>query len=162
VGREQRRESKRSPGRKLFQVPDDTFRVFVTSLPAPPEEIWRDDNPRAGEEQRLEELKSDLAADASCLQACFAPEAAFLDLLLLFNLRGEFQRSRGMTGYRPPASAGAGVPVLSHPEPCGPPPAAPAVGRRGGRAQRKAQFAKRLLYEIPTSRNLALQPHRAG
>jgi len=44
VVREQLRETKRSPGRKLLEVSGYTFRVFVTSLPDAPEEIWRDYN----------------------------------------------------------------------------------------------------------------------
>lgn len=59
VVREPRRETKRSPGRKLFEIPGYPFRVFVTNLPDPPEEIWRDYHQRAGVEQRIEELKSD-------------------------------------------------------------------------------------------------------
>jgi hypothetical protein len=56
-------ENKRSLGRRLFEVPGYTFRLFVTDLADPPEEIWRDYNQRACVEQRIEELKSDLAAD---------------------------------------------------------------------------------------------------
>src|SRR5208282_6248607 len=104
VVREQWRETKRSPGRKLWEVPGYTFRVFVTNLADPPEEIWRDYNQRACLEQRIEELKWDLAADDFCLWEFFATEAAFLGILLLFNLLGEFQRASGMTGYRQPAS----------------------------------------------------------
>jgi hypothetical protein len=163
VVREQLRETKRSPGRKLFEVPGYTFRVFVTNLPDPPEEIWRDYNQRACLEQRIEELKSDLAADACCLQEFFATEAAFLGILMLFNLLGEFQRASGMTGYRQPASLRVQVFL------CG-----AILGRAGhrqvlhlsaawgGLAQRKALFDKLLLYEIPTSRKLEFQPHAAG
>ena len=163
VVRELLRETKRSPGRKLFEVPGYTFRVFVTSLPDPPEEIWRDYNQRACVEQGIEELKSDLAADAFCLREFFATEAAFLGILMLFNLLGEFQRASGMTGYRQPASLRVQVFL------CG-----AILGRAGhrtvlhlsavwgGLAQRNALFDKLLLYEIPTSRKLELQPHGAG
>jgi hypothetical protein len=163
VVREQLRETKRSPGRKLIEVPGYTFRVFVTSLPDPPEEIWRDYNQRACIEQRIEELKSDLAADAFCLQEFFATEAAFLGILMLFNLLGEFQRASGMTGYRQPASLRAQVFL------CG-----AILGRAGhrqvlhlsaawgGLAPRNALFDKLLLYAIPTSRKLELQPQGAG
>ncbi|MGB7592734.1 MAG: hypothetical protein WCD04_20455 [Terriglobia bacterium] len=51
------------------------FRVLVTNLEDPPEEIWRDYNQRVsrgGIEQRIEELKSDLAADDFCLKE-FSP-----------------------------------------------------------------------------------------
>jgi hypothetical protein len=63
VVREEMQENKRSLGRRLFEVPGYTFRLFVTDLADPPEEIWRDYNQRACVEQRIEELKSDLAAD---------------------------------------------------------------------------------------------------
>ncbi|MGB7592864.1 MAG: transposase, partial [Terriglobia bacterium] len=92
VVREQIEERKSSLGRKLIEVPGYTFRVFVTSLEDLPEEIWRDYNQRACVEQLIEELKSDLAADDFCLQEFFATEAAFLSILMLFNLLGEFQR----------------------------------------------------------------------
>jgi len=163
VVREQLQETKRSPGRKLFEVPGYTFRVFVTNLPDPPEEIWRDYNQRACIEQRIEELKSDLAADAFCLQEFFATEAAFLGILMLFNLLGEFQRASGMTGYRQPASLRVQVflcgAILGH---AGHRPVLHLSGAWGGLAQRNALFDKLLLYEIPTSRKLELQPHGAG
>ena len=163
VVREQLRETKRSPGRKLFEVPGYTFRVFVTSLPDPPEEIWRDYNQRACVEQRIEELKSDLAADAFCLQEFFATEAAFLGILMLFNLLGEFQRASGMTGYRQPASLRVQVflcgAILGR---TGHRPVLHLSAAWGGLAQRNALFDKLLLYEIPTSRKLELQPHGAG
>jgi len=71
-----------------------------------PEEIGRDYNQRACVEQRIEELKSDLAADDFCLKEFFATEAAFLSVLMLFSLRGESQRATGMTDYRQPATLG--------------------------------------------------------
>jgi len=60
-------------GRKLLEVPGYTFRVFVTNRAEAPEEIWRDYNQRACIEQRIEELKSDLAADDFCLREFFPP-----------------------------------------------------------------------------------------
>jgi len=104
VVRERLRETKRSLGRKLFDLPGYTFRVFVTNRPEAPEQIWRDYNQRACMEQRIEELKWDLAADDFCLQEFFATEAAFLGILMLFNLLGEFQRASGLSGYRQPAT----------------------------------------------------------
>jgi hypothetical protein len=163
VVREQLQETRRSPGQRLLEVPGYTFRVFVTNLTDPPEEIWRDYNQRACVEQRIEELKSDLAADDFCLREFFATEAAFLGILMLFNLLGEFQRASGMTGYRQPASLRVQVFL------CG-----AILGRAGhrtvlhlsaawgGLAQRNALFNKLLLYEIPTSRKLELQPRGAG
>ena len=163
VVREQLQETKRSPGRKLFEVPGYTFRLFVTNRPDPPEEIWRDYNPRACIEQRIEELKSDLAADDFCLKEFFATEAAFLGILMLFNLLGEFQRASGMTRYRQPASLRAQVFL------CG-----AILGRAGHRTvlhlsaawggleKRNALLDKLLHYEIPTSRKLKSQPCPTG
>ncbi len=51
-----------------------------------------------------EELKSDLAADDFCLEEFIATEAAFLAILMLFNLLGEIQRTTAMPGYRQPAT----------------------------------------------------------
>jgi hypothetical protein len=163
VVREQVRETKRSLGRKLLDVPGYTFRVFVTNRAEAPEEIWRDDNQRACVEQRIEELKSDLAADDFCLREFFATEAAFLGILMLFNLLGEFQRASGMTGYRQPATLRAQVFL------CG-----AILGRAGhhtvlhlsaawgGLDQRNSLFDKLLRYEIPTSPKLDFQPLTAG
>jgi Transposase DDE domain group 1 len=163
VIREQLRETRRSPGRKLLEVPGYTFRVLVTNLTDPPEEIWRDYNQRACVEQRIEELKSDLAADDFCLREFFATEAAFLGILMLFNLLGEFQRASGMTGYRQPASLRVQMFL------CG-----AILGRAGHRAvlhlsaawgglkRRNPLFEKLLSYDIPTSRKLESQAHAAG
>ncbi len=163
VVREQLRETKRSLGRKLFEVPGYTFRIFVTNRPDPPEEIWRDYNQRACVEQRIEELKSDLAADDFCLREFFATEAAFLGILMLFNLLGEFQRASGMTRYRQPASLRVQVFL------CG-----AILGRAGhhtvlhlsaawgGLEKRNPLFDQLLRYEIATSRKLEIQPQAAG
>ena len=163
VVREQVREQERSLGRKLIEVPGYTFRLFVTNLPNSPEETWRDYNQRACVEQRIEELKSDLAVDGFCMQKFFATEAAFLGILLLFNLLGEFQRASGMTGYRQPATLRVQVFL------CG-----AILGRAGHRRvlhlsaawggveKRNSLFDKLLLYPIPTSRKLEIQPQATG
>jgi hypothetical protein len=104
VIREQLRTERASLGRKLLDVPGYTFRIFVTNLALPGEEIWRDYNRRADMENRIAELKHDLAADDFCLQQFFATEAAFRSILLLFNLLGEFQRACGFLTYRQPAT----------------------------------------------------------
>jgi hypothetical protein len=104
VIREQVREGRDSVGRKLIDVPGYTFRVFVTSCSAPPQEIWRDYNRRADMENRIAELKHDLGADGFCMKQFFATEAAFRAVLLLFNLLAEFQRAAGMPIYREPAT----------------------------------------------------------
>jgi len=100
VVREREREHRQSPGRKLFEVPGYTFRVFVTSRSDAAEEIWRDYNRRADMENRIAELKHDLGADGFCLKEFFATEAAFQAVLLLFNLLSEFQRAAGLPTYR--------------------------------------------------------------
>jgi len=163
VVREQLCETKRSLGRKLLEVPGYTFRVFVTNRSDAPEEIWRDYNQRACIEQRIEELKSDLAADDFCLQEFFATEAAFLGILMLFNLLGEFQRASGMSGYRQPATLRAQVFL------CG-----ALLGRAarrtvlhmsaawGGLEKRNSLFDKLLQYEIATSPKLQFQPLAGG
>lgn len=104
VLREQLRAERPSLGRKLLDVPGYTFRVFVTNVALPPEEIWRDYNRRADMENRIAELKHDLTADDFCLREFFATEAAFRSILLLFNLLGEFQRACRFTSYRRPAT----------------------------------------------------------
>lgn len=162
VVREEIRERKSSLGRKLFDVPGYTFRIFVTNRADAPEEIWRDYNQRACVEQRIEELKSDLAADDFCLQEFFATEAAFLGVLMLFNLLAEFQRAVGMSDYRQPASLRVQVFL------CG-----AVLGRAGhqtvlhlsaawgGLEKRNSLFDKLLAYVIPTSRKLEIQPETA-
>ena len=109
VMREQLRVEHASLGRKLLEVPGYTFRLFVTNLALPEEEIWRDYNRRADMENRIAELKHDLAADDFCLREFFATEAAFRNILLLFNLLGEFQRAAGLATYRQPATLRAQV-----------------------------------------------------
>ena len=104
VIRERVREGRDSPGRKLIDIPGYTFRVFVTSQPHAPEDIWRDYNRRADMENRIAELKHDLGADGFCLKQFFATEAAFRAVLLLFNLLSEFQRAAGLPSYREPAT----------------------------------------------------------
>ena len=109
VVRERIREKRNSVGRKLIDVPGYTFRIFVTSSTASPLEIWREYNRRADMENRIEELKNDLAADGFCLKQFFATEAAFRAILLLFNLLVEFQRAAGLPGYQQAATLRAQV-----------------------------------------------------
>jgi hypothetical protein len=98
-----------SLGRKLFEVPGYTFRAFVTDLALPPELIWLDYNRRADRENRIVELKHDLAAEDFCLHEFLATEAVIHSILLLFNLLGEFQRASRLTPYRRPATVRAQV-----------------------------------------------------
>jgi len=104
VVRELVREDKAAVGRRLLEVPGYTFRIFVTNSAAEPLAIWRDYNGRATVEQRISELKTDLAADDFCLQEFFATEAAFRAVLWLFNLLSEFQRAGQFGQYRQPAT----------------------------------------------------------
>jgi len=53
--------------------------------------LWRDYNGRACVEQRIEELKHDLAADGFCRQPFFATEAAFLAVWFTFNRLSRYQ-----------------------------------------------------------------------
>jgi hypothetical protein len=159
VIREQLRAERTSLGRKLLDVPGYTFRVFVSNLALPPEEIWRDYNHRADMENRIAELKHDLAADDFCLHEFFATEAAFRSILLLFNLLGEFQRACGLTSYRQPATLRAQVFL------CG-----ALLGRAGhrlvlhlsaswgGLQQRILLLEKVLTYGLPTSSKLQPKP----
>jgi hypothetical protein len=64
--RERVREKKMAVGRKLLEVPGYTFRIFVTNRDEDPLSLWRDYNGRAVIEQRIEELKAELAADGFC------------------------------------------------------------------------------------------------
>jgi len=148
---------KPSMGRRLFSIPGYSLRLFATSLPFSPEEIWRDYNQRADMEKRIGELKYDLAADDFCLREFFATEAAFRAILLLFNLLSEFQRAGGMQGYRQPATLRTQIFL------CG------AILGKSGRKQvlhlssawggletRNPLFEKILSYVFPTSPKLDL------
>lgn len=92
VVRERVRETKAAVGRRLIDVPGYTFRVWVTNRNERALELWRDYNQRACIEQRIEELKHDLAADGFCLQPFFATESAFLAVLGAFNLLSLYQQ----------------------------------------------------------------------
>jgi hypothetical protein len=106
VVRERIREDKAAAGRKLIDVPGYTYRVFVTNRDEAPEELWRDYNQRACIEQRICELKDDLAADCFCRRQFFATEAAFRSVLMLFNLLSVWQRAARapQQRYQRPAS----------------------------------------------------------
>jgi len=104
VVREQIRDSKPSLGKKLIDWPEYTFRVLVTSLPSPEEEIWRDYNHRADMENRIAELKHDLGADRFCLKDFHATDAVFRSVLLLFNLLSEFRRASGIPNHKEPGT----------------------------------------------------------
>ena len=163
VVREQLRETERALGRKLLEVPGYPFRVFVTNRPDAPEEIWRDYNQRACIEQRIEELKSDLAADGFCLREFFATEAASLSILMLFNLLGEFQRASGISGYRQPASLRTQVflcgAILGR---AGPRIVLHLSTAWGGLGKRIPLLDHLLAYENPTSPKLDFQPLAGG
>jgi Transposase DDE domain group 1 len=104
VVREHIREYKTAVGKQLIELPGYTMRVFVTDLESTPETIWRDYNKRADVENRIAELKHDMAADRFCLQEFYASEAAFRSILLLFNLLSEFQRASGTGRHREPGT----------------------------------------------------------
>ena len=105
VVRERMREGQEAVGRKLLDVPGYTFRIWVTNRTEGPLVLWRDYNGRATIEQRIEELKNDLAADDFCTQNFWATEAAFLAVCFTFNLLSLYQRSATpAAGYRQPAT----------------------------------------------------------
>jgi hypothetical protein len=105
VVRERLRESKAAVGRKLIDVPGYTFRIWVTNRSEAALTLWRDYNGRACVEQRIEELKHDLAADGFCLQPFFATEAAFLAVLCTFNLLSLYQQQTTPAApYRQPGT----------------------------------------------------------
>lgn len=105
VVRERVRESKAALGRLLLAVPGYTFRVWVTSRTDGPLELWRDYNGRATVEQRIEELKHDLAANGFCLHSFFATESAFLAVLFTFNLLSLYQHmTTPGSAYRQPGT----------------------------------------------------------
>lgn len=105
VVRETIREGKAAVGRKLIDVPGYTFRIWATNRTDDPLALWRDYNGRATIEQRIEELKHDLAADGFCTQNFWATEAAFLAVLFTFNLLSLYQQNATpKAGYRQPAT----------------------------------------------------------
>jgi hypothetical protein len=105
VLRERVREDKEALGRKLIDVPGYTFRVWVTNRGEGALELWRDYNGRATIEQRIEELKNDLAANGFCLKSFYATESAFLAVLFTFNLLSLYQHQTTPTQpYRQPGT----------------------------------------------------------
>ena len=104
VVREQVRDSKPPVGKKLIEIPEYTFRVWVTSSSAPPEEIWRDYNHRADMENRIAEWKHDLGADRFCPKDFCATDAVFRSILLLFDLLSEFRRASGLPQHKEPGT----------------------------------------------------------
>jgi hypothetical protein len=93
VVRERVREQKEAMGRPLLEVPGYTFRIWATNRTEEPWEIWRAYNGRACVEQRIEELKAELAVQGFCLHSFWATEAAFLSVLLTFNLLSLYQQA---------------------------------------------------------------------
>jgi hypothetical protein len=86
-------------------VPGYTFRLWVTNRSEGPRALWRDYNGRAGVEQRIEELKHDLAADGFCLHPFYATESAFLAVLFTFNLLSLYQhQTTPEAPYRQPGT----------------------------------------------------------
>ena len=105
VIRELIREDKAAVGRRLIDVPGYTFRVFVTNRNETPVELWREYNGRATIEQRIEELKNDVAANGFCMQDFFATESAFLSAIFTFNLLSLYQHMTTPTQtYRQPST----------------------------------------------------------
>ena len=105
VLRERVREGQDAVGRRLLDVPGYTFRVWGTNRSEGALELWHDYNGRATVEQRIEELKNDVAADGFCLRPFFATESAFLAVLFTFNLLSLYQHQTTPTQpYRQPGT----------------------------------------------------------
>ena len=105
VLREREWEGKSAVDRRLIEVPGYTYRIFVTNRSESAEIIWRDNNERACIEQRIEELKNDLATDGFCVREFFGTESAFLGVLFAFNLLSLYQRQiTPEKPYRQPAT----------------------------------------------------------
>jgi len=155
----ERLRDKSSPGRKLFDIPDYTFRVLVTSRSDEPEEIWREYNQRGDVENRIAELKHDLGADDFCMHEFFPTEAVFRAILLLFNLLSDFQRVIGLTNYRRPATlrvtvflCGAILGRAGHQQ-------VVHMSADGGGLKRRILFFEKILSNVfPTSPKLASEP----
>ena len=105
VVRERVREGKEAVGTKLIEVPGYTYRMWVTNRSETPMEIWRAYNGRACVEQRIEELKAELAVQGFCLHSFWPTEAAFLGILFTFNLLSLYQQTtRTGQPYMQPAT----------------------------------------------------------
>jgi hypothetical protein len=110
VVRERVDESKETAGSKLIEVPGYTFRIWVTNTADQPMEVWRAYNGRACVEQRIEELKAELAVQGFCLRSFWATEAAFLAVLFTFNLLSLYQQTcRPGQAYMQPATLRSSV-----------------------------------------------------
>jgi len=103
VVRELIQERPEARGRRLFEIPGYTFHSVVTTLPLPPEDVWRFYNSHADSENRLKELKEDFGARGFSLQAFDGTEAAFRLIGCLFNLVALFKRDV-TRNERPPLS----------------------------------------------------------
>lgn len=110
VLRERVRESKEAAGCKLLEVPGYTFRIWVTNRVEAPQDIWHEYNGRACIEQRIEELKAELAVQGFCMKSFWATEAAFLAVLFTFNLLSLYQQvARPGQPYMQPATLRSAV-----------------------------------------------------
>jgi hypothetical protein len=95
------REKKRAVGRRLIDVDDYIFRVFVANRQGDDAELWRD------YKQHVEELKNDLQADGFCMKEFCAAESAFLSVFFTCNLLSPYLHAsaperRKSGGKRPP------------------------------------------------------------
>lgn len=103
--REQVWKDKAAVGRRLLDVPGNTYQIFVTNRSKSAEVIWRAYRGRACIEQRIEERKNDLSARGFCVREFSGTESAFLAVLFAFNLLGLYQRQiTPEKPYRQPAT----------------------------------------------------------
>ena len=110
VVRETEREDKDAVGRRLIDVPDYTYRIWVTNRCEATETLCRDCNQRATIEQRIEELKNDMHAGGFCAKKFYTTEAAFLGTILAYNLLSLYQAHvTAQEGWRKPSTLRAAV-----------------------------------------------------
>lgn len=90
-------EKPRAGGKALVDCPGYLYQALVTNLPAsaPPIEVWRDYNQRAGCEEVIKQLDADFALPKLCLKKFWSTEAALSLAVLSYNLMQLFQRHLG-------------------------------------------------------------------
>lgn len=94
-------KDKAAVGRRLLDLPGNTYRIFVTNRSKSAEVISRAYRGRAC----IEERKNDLSARGFCVREFSGTESAFLAVLFAFNLLGLYQRQiTSEKPYRQPAT----------------------------------------------------------
>jgi hypothetical protein len=68
------------------------YRLYVTNLDLPAEQIWLSYKDRADAENRIKELKYDFGLDSFCLDKFWTTEAAFRTIMIAYNLMSLFRQ----------------------------------------------------------------------